>query len=367
MLLRVDDLRGWADTDMGVNNLPYWVGRLIDGTCTDITISSFPAGKKARYWPDTDGVLECGGGPEFIPRGLSVWEMGQVENVRGKAEDDFTKRSAEDTPRGYRHDQLHFVFITAYDWAGAEVWLQEKRRLNAQQPPERQWRGIHVITAQRLTRWLHMAPWLGFEFMREELNRDVSGLATVEMEFKAYQHVPGAELPPSFVICNRRAPRDRLIEWLEKPVSAREQPLFLAADTPMEGRHFVAASIVEFGQGEWLPLLSRAIFVDKEPALWALRQLNETHVLVVSDPALHSSAVSHIKQFNCKLILIQPLAATQGTTTVLGVSRILLEQAALTDVFEELLRLGVDEVGAREIVAQSRGRYSLIRDALTAL
>ena len=69
------DLKLWAPRRDCQENLPLLVRRLIRAHVTKIKNIKFPAGDNILIggW---DGILESDDENEYIPKGISVWEVG---------------------------------------------------------------------------------------------------------------------------------------------------------------------------------------------------------------------------------------------------------------------------------------------------
>ena len=128
------DLENWADTYDSMGYLPYLMLRLIRASTPNTTFVDIPFGSAVNVggW---DGVVKCSGCGNHVPDGISLWEFGTDSNVKGKAEKEYTKRTAD--PLGYDIDQSTFVFVTPRFWKFKEKWKQEKIA-------EKKWKDIRV-------------------------------------------------------------------------------------------------------------------------------------------------------------------------------------------------------------------------------
>ncbi len=88
MLVDATDLDCWANRRDAQGRLPQLIRRLILATVDDISLIEFRAGEGVQLggW---DGIVEVEVGNAFVPKGLSVWEMGTNRDPKGKAEDDY--------------------------------------------------------------------------------------------------------------------------------------------------------------------------------------------------------------------------------------------------------------------------------------
>src|ERR1700730_3523404 len=142
------DLRIWADTLQARQKLPALVRRLIHATVEKPTLTQFPAdeGTQRRGW---DGVVQVVAGNAWVPSGVSVWGMGVDQSAKSKAEDDYSKRTAN--PGTIDIANTTFVFITPRKWEGKTQWCEEKRA-------EGKWRDVVAWDCDDLEQWLETAP-----------------------------------------------------------------------------------------------------------------------------------------------------------------------------------------------------------------
>ena len=117
-------LKNWASSRDCQENLPFVIQRLVRATSTDISNIAFPSGNSIIYsgW---DGILEVIKGNEYIPEGLSVWEIGTNENIKKKANDDYQKR--KENTLGIDAKETTFFFVTPRIWPTKDSWAKEKK------------------------------------------------------------------------------------------------------------------------------------------------------------------------------------------------------------------------------------------------
>jgi hypothetical protein len=144
-------IRNWAQRRDCQEHLPLLVRKLIRATSDSITSISFPSGENVLIggW---DGILEVYEETDHLPLGLSVWEFGTKADVKGKADDDYTKRTA--TPLGVAHKDTTYVFVTPRLWTKKQEWIDAR---NA----EGVWKDVRVYDAQDLEEWIELAPTVG--------------------------------------------------------------------------------------------------------------------------------------------------------------------------------------------------------------
>ena len=94
MLIDATDLNQWAERREAQGKLPLLVRRLVRATVTGLTRLEFAAdeGVQLGGW---DGISVADVGNAFVPSGTAGWELGVKSGVKGKADEDFEKRSED--------------------------------------------------------------------------------------------------------------------------------------------------------------------------------------------------------------------------------------------------------------------------------
>src|SRR5208337_2665932 len=121
---------------------------LVRASCPDLEYYRFPGGDASQThgW---DGVTELKKGVLFVPEGRTIWEFGAGADYKGKADDDFTKRTGEFTAE--ERGKHNFVFVTPRIWdTGLEEWIQQHSGDG--------WRSVRICDANALEHWLGDQP-----------------------------------------------------------------------------------------------------------------------------------------------------------------------------------------------------------------
>src|SRR5262249_55628854 len=116
-------LEDWAGTQDARNTLPQLVRRLIRATPGGAVRLEAPAGEQTQR-PGWDGLVEADGDSEFVPVGVSAWEMGVDKDPKKKAESDFAKRQKKSP--GVTKRKSSFVFVTPRKWQKKAEWVTAK-------------------------------------------------------------------------------------------------------------------------------------------------------------------------------------------------------------------------------------------------
>jgi len=111
------DLENWASRRDSQEYLPLFIRRLIRVTVNKIDSISFPAGKSIVH-PGWDGRLKSKEETEYIPKGLSLWELSTRKDIKTKAERDYKKR--KETPLALNPSEATYIFVTPTVWSNKD-------------------------------------------------------------------------------------------------------------------------------------------------------------------------------------------------------------------------------------------------------
>lgn len=260
----------WADTQEARSTLPRLIRRLIHSTVPSLTVFNFPADEQVQR-PGFDGDVETPQGNEFVPPGASRWEMGVDKSPKGKADDDFEKRTAEIPPEEQR--RLAFVFVTPRVWRKKDEWAEDKRSKSA-------WREVIALDANDLEQWLEVAPAVDVWFTRLT-GRVSQGVQDLPYYWNTIRGIAEFPLTPSVFTASREEEIATVRKWLAEPPNS----LFMRTHGLNEGLDFLAA----LGESEHNEKLQSGIIVYTNEAWRHLTSSREPLVLV-SDPALELTA-----------------------------------------------------------------------------
>jgi hypothetical protein len=197
-------LREWAKTRDSQGVMPELIRKLIRATCNGIKAIHFPSGENVQLggW---DGVLELIEGNEYLPVGISLWEIGCDDKVRSKADRDYAKRSED--PLGYDKSDSTYIFLTPRLFRDKNKWIDEKKRENI-------WKDVRVIDATILEEWLEQVPAIAAWLSTKKTQDFPSGkLESPERYWDKWSVGPdNVKLLPELLLGGRSAQKEQLLE-----------------------------------------------------------------------------------------------------------------------------------------------------------
>ncbi len=221
------NLKQWAGMKDCQQMLPELVKKLIDASVANTDRLSFPSGD-ATFLPGWDGIVSCEEPIDLIPAGVSLWECGATENVKGKIDGDYEKRTINSL--GYDKADSTFVYVTPRIWEGADEWL--KTHLGA-------WKKVVVYTAIELEDWIDKTPSVGM-WLAQKLNILPSrGYELPEIFFGKWAQGKKYTLPFEILLPGREDISKQVVDACK-----RVDSLILQSLTQSEGIAFAIASIM---------------------------------------------------------------------------------------------------------------------------
>ncbi len=241
------DLKNWASRRDCQEYLPLVIRHLIRATTKKISHIVFPAGDSVVY-PGWDGILKTAESTEYLPEGISTWEIGSNENIKKKADADYQKR--KENSLGVNPSETTFVFVTPRIWIGKEEWCEEKKK-------ESFWKDVRVYDAQILEEWLEQAPAVSACLARH-LNIYPEGAIALEDWWNEWSAITNPSLTPKLILAGRDNQAESVRKWLNSSPSS----IAVQASTTDESLAFLAAVINTLPESEREFYLSRSLVVE---------------------------------------------------------------------------------------------------------
>ena len=251
-LITRDQLDSWSDTPESKANFPHLISRLIRATTAKDTKVHIPWGS-ATYIGGWDGIVDSKEGTRYVPKGISLWELGTDRDPKKKADADYEKRTSD--PLGYTPHDATFVFVTPRTWTKKEEWVSQRKEENI-------WKDVIVYDAISLEQWLDEAPavsrWFASQGYAGVCSSD--GIITADEYWKEWSCSGELELVPDCVLAGREVAREALIKLLEGDPSI----IGVRASTKGEAIAFILATMRASDLDVSGRFISTTLIVDQE-------------------------------------------------------------------------------------------------------
>ncbi len=340
-LVNGTDLVAWAARKDAETTLPRLIRRLINATTIAIEQISFPAdeGVQLGGW---DGQVRVKDGNEFTPKGTSVWELGTNLDTKGKADDDYNKRT--NNPLDVVRAETAFVFVTPRRWAGKGKWIKARKA-------EGIWLDVRVYDADDLEQWLEQAPavhlWLSVLLGKHP--ESAYDLATFWTDWAEATAPP---LNPDLILAGRGKEAKAVHDWLEGEASV----LGLQADSNEEALAVFSAMLYQLPPDERIAYLSRAVVAENKEA-WQ-RLLGSSNRLLLIPKFDDAGGIARAIRAGHHVMVPLGKEDAQATNPV-SLPRIRRQPAK-----EALLKLGLSNERADELAALARRNLTTLRRRL---
>ncbi len=310
-LANAADLTQWANRLDAQGLLPKLIRRLILATAGDITRIGVRSEEGIRY-SGFDGIAEVGKGNAFVPTGLSVWEMGVNQDPKGKADDDYIKRTKD--PLGVDPSLTTFVFVTPRRWSGKEDWGEDKRLSGT-------WRDVWVRDADDLETWLELAPAV-HAWISPLLGKDPGDTQALDTFWMDWREATEPPLSRELII----AGRDEAVKCVIHHLQGLPGVLTVRADAQDEALAFIAAALEQLPEGERDAVFARALVVE---SVQAWRQITITEQPMVLLPTFKPVDVVQATRRGHHVLIPagRETAKSSGMVTLQRLSRQATEEA----------------------------------------
>lgn len=265
-LARRHDIVTWAQRVDAPADLPRLVRQLVDQTNDQVVELQMRADEGVRL-QGYDGVSRALRGSPFVPEGFAVWEMGTSDDPKGKADDDYSKRTAD--PLGVKPEETTFVFVTPRSWPSKGDWANEKRVEGA-------WGNVVALDVDDIDQAFERAP-AAHVWFSELVGVPAQGAQSLTRWWDRFSQLSSPPLTPALVLAGRADAAAALLLALDAP----PQVITVSAQDEEELLVFVAAVVLSGTDPDRVRAMdSRSIIVKDAYSLQRLEYAPDSLVLV---------------------------------------------------------------------------------------
>jgi transcriptional regulator with XRE-family HTH domain len=258
------DLQEWAKYMDARSQFPILIRRLIHATSNSLRQIEFAAGEgsERKGW---DGLVDAVVGTEYVPAGLSVWELGVGREPARKTQMDLRKRRGN--PLGANPSEVTYISVTPRRWPRKSDWEKKTNELGV-------WKKVCVYDADNLEAWLELAPAVDVWFARL-IGKRTEGMVDADEYWKNLTALSEPGLKPGVFLTSRDEELKALDQWLLGPPSS----LAIEARSPAEVIDFLAAHLARLDDAKRDSIASRVVIVESRAAWGVLADQAEALIL----------------------------------------------------------------------------------------
>ena len=257
-------LEDWAKTQDARNTLPQLVRRLIRATGEGIIRLEAPAEEQTQR-PGWDVLVEASGNSEFVPQGVSGWELSTERDPKAKANKDLAKRQKNSL--GLTKRRGTFILVTPRKYQEKGKWVEEKTKLKI-------WKELRFYDSATLEEWLECAPAVDI-WLARRLGLCPTGVIDVDGHWENLKALTDPSFEAEVYLVSREDQVKKLREWLKGPPDS----LVIESRSPAEAVDFIVAA--SRGSDSEEEFAARALIVETREAWRSLVVGNARLVLVV--------------------------------------------------------------------------------------
>ena len=227
LTIKARQIHEWPDGNLQARQLlPVLLRKLVHSTGQELSEVDFPGYDNAER-KGSDGRTVASGTTPWVPAGRAIWEFGVNSNPVGKADHDYTNRTASISASERREST--FIFVTPRNWPGKGNWVRTKQSAA-------DWMAVRAYDASDLEQWLEVSIPARMWFA-EILGMPVDGFQTLERFWDRWRSASEPDLSPALFQPCVNVWSARFVEWLQ---SDGENPFLIAADSKEEALGFLA-------------------------------------------------------------------------------------------------------------------------------
>lgn len=268
-----DDLRVAAG-DAGFDTVfPLLVRRLIAETADGLVELNMPGGSGTAIG-GFDGVATVVSDSQYVPSGVSVWELSVAGGAQTKADEDYGKRT--DGPGGRPSAEVTYIQVILAAWTKAEVWATSRTQ-------QGRWKAVRSYNLDAVHNWLERAP-ATTAWLAEQRGKALPGVRPLDQWWDD-TWLPSTRVPLAgeIVLAGRKDAAETLLTALDRGTKV----LSVGGDLPFdELRAFVAAALRAVGTARSVDLQARTLAVNDPHTLSQLIKQPQPLVLILSDTGL---------------------------------------------------------------------------------
>lgn len=225
--VQANELENWFTTTIHARTkLSVLLRTLVHSTGHSLLKVDFPGNDDAER-PGWDGFIEADSGTPWIPSGISGWEFGVTQDIKGKADGDFAK-SVKAVKKADRTN-ITFVFVTPRRWPGKAAWIAAMKEKNL-------WKDVRAYDSSDLEQWMEQSL-AAQTWFANQVARPSDGVRTLERCWEDWASVAVPVLHPSLFTTANEVWRGRITSFLEK---GGFDPLVITADSVEEALAFLS-------------------------------------------------------------------------------------------------------------------------------
>lgn len=268
--IKANDIVRWADHNISARTkLSVLLRTLVNSTGSGLTKVDFPGNDDAER-PGWDGHIDSTQPTPWIPEGLSGWEFGTNQDIKGKADSDFAKSVKASAKEEVA--QTTFVFVTPRSWPSKDKWITENKAKGI-------WKDVRAYDSSDLEQWLEQSISAQTWFANEtECPSD--GVRTLDKCWTDWANVAEPQLVGSLFGPTIEGAKRNILSCLSQQPF---EPIIITADSTDEALAFLSQFFGPLGGEEPAKFRDKVLVFNKPGLLPKLAQGSKNFIAIACD------------------------------------------------------------------------------------
>ena len=340
MRITANKINEWANSLDCRGKLSLLIRKLIYENINNLSKCKFPSLEQTTSSSGFDGILESNEETQYVPKGVSVWEMGCGKDERKKANDDYKKRKKD--PLNTNPKETAYIQVSPRIWKDEKIkeWCDEKNQDNF-------WKKVILLDAKDLEEWINNAPAVE-QWFAEELGFPNEGVETLGSWWKKWSSVtPNIQFTSTLILTNKEKETKKLKNCLKT-----SKHIIVKSPTIYESIAFLYSVIDTLPRTEREYYLNKTLIIDNPKSFDFYSQ----HKDLIIIPTFKFDYNAHIKCF-----VYIPISNEDPTK-----ENILLNDLRKFDLMNCLINnMKIPEELARKYSNECGGNISILRHILS--
>lgn len=355
-------LESYADTRESEAVIPELLYMLVNAS-PGITMCRIPYGDKVNQ-PGLDGRVEIESGfNQFIPKEISIWEIGTGCDPQDKATGDFKKRT--DAMSSEERAATAFVFVTPRS-SGSGGWTEPQQADWLNRRTGSGWRELKIIDGGILADWLRELPAIG-KWLHEKIGstKTIFGFSTPAEHWENLQTFVRSSDPPLPAELFLDG-RDRACAELRRLFDGEIGQIIIAGENLYDVEDFVAAFLESLPPETGNSYSNKCLFVEDEDAWFAIANSKLRHILV-AHPKLDLDSSGERMHAEAKKRGHGIIICLSGATTGSGETPIRLRNPGSATLEKILTEAGYSSQRSKELATAGASNLAALKRHLRGL
>ncbi|RUX33566.1 addiction module antidote protein, HigA family [Mesorhizobium sp. M2A.F.Ca.ET.042.01.1.1] len=313
-----NDIEDWAVRNISARTrFSVFLRTLVNSTGIGLSKVDFPGNDDAES-PGWDGYVETTEGTRWIPAGISGWEFGVSQDIKGKADGDFAK-SVKALSKSERMT-MTFVFVSPRAWPGKTKWTADAKSKG-------QWKGVRAYDAQDLEQWLEQSL-AAQAWFANETHHPSEGVRSLDKCWADWASVTTPPLSATLFKSGIDAAKRTMLSRLTKEPDG---PTIIAADSTGEALAMLSQLFGPSGGEELAAYRDQVLIFDAPGVLPRLAQSTQGFIAVVASRGAERE--------------LAPFARTLHTVVVYPRNAAVEPHIVLEPASDQTFRTALEEMG----------------------